>query len=281
VSLGHTGRQVLRQVQRKVLWPSRRQPGAGLAGAAIAALLTAHLAAAAADQRHSGYDDMSPAVQAMQRDDSLNPALLWVGSGEAAWRSPAGRAGKACADCHGSPAASMLGVATRYPSFDSVAGAPLTLAGRIDACRTRHQQAPVWAAESEERLALEAFVARQSRGLPIAPPADPRLAPFRAQGERLFTLRQGQLDLSCAQCHDGLAGRRLGGSVIPQGHATAYPVYRLEWQGLGSLQRRLRNCLSGVRAQVPAFGDADLVALELYLMQRAAGLTLESPGVRP
>jgi L-cysteine S-thiosulfotransferase len=258
-----------------------RRPAARLAAAAAMGALAARSGAAAADDRHSGYDDMSPAVQAMQRDDSLNPALLWVGSGEAAWRSPAGLAGKACADCHGSAATSMQGVAARYPAFDTVAGAPLTLAGRIDACRTRHQQARPWAAESEERLALEAFVARQSRGLPIAPPADPRLAPFRAQGERLFGLRQGQLDLSCAQCHDGLAGRRLGGSIIPQGHATAYPVYRLEWQGLGSLQRRLRNCLSGVRAQVPSYGDADLVALELYLMQRAAGLALESPGVRP
>ena len=175
----------------------------------------------------------------------------------------------------------MRGVAPRYPAFDDPSQAPLTLAGRINACRVRHQQAPAFAPESEALLGLEAFVAIASRGLPIAPPADARLAPWRAQGERLYRQRVGQLDLACAQCHEGLAGQRLGGSVIPQGHATGYPLYRLEWQGLGSLQRRLRGCFSGVRAEAPPFDHADLVALELFLMQRAAGMPMESPAVRP
>ena len=53
--------------------------------------------------------------------------------------------------------------------------------------------------------------------------------------------------------------------MIPQGHPTGYPIYRLEWQGLGSLQRRLRNCMSGVRAEPFAYGAIELVELELYL----------------
>ena len=61
----------------------------------------------------------------------------------------------------------------------------------------------------------------------------------------------------------------------------SYPQYRLEWQGLGSLQRRLRNCMAGVRAQPWPLGAPELVALELYLADRASGLTVESPGVRP
>lgn len=237
--------------------------------------------AAQADERRSGFDFMTPAVQAMQRDDALNPALLWVRGGEAAWTARAGAADRACADCHGDVNRSMRGVAARYPAFDTAAAAPLTLSGRIKACRVRHQRAAPWADESEPLLGLEALVAMASRGQPIAPPEDARLAPFRAEGRRLYEQRMGQLDLSCAQCHDALAGRRLGGSTIPQGHPSGYPVYRLEWQGLGSLQRRLRNCQSGVRAQVSPFGAPDLVALELYLMQRAAGMTIESPAVRP
>ena len=69
--------------------------------------------------------------------------------------------------------------------------------------------------------------------------------------------------------------------MIPQAHPTGYPIYRLEWQGLGSLQRRLRGCMSGVRAEPFAFDAPELVALELYLMQRAAGMLLETPAVRP
>ena len=253
--------------------------------AGLAALLLGLVQAASgpvmADDRRSGFEFMSRQTQALQRDDDLNPAMLWVRGGEIAWSQREGRADKSCADCHGMAAASMRGVAARHPAFDTASGQVLTLAGRINACRVRQQQAGPLAPESEPLLSLTALVALASRGLPVAPPDDARLAPLRAQGQRLFGQRMGQLDLSCAQCHDTLAGRRLGGSTIPQAHPTGYPLYRLEWQGLGSLQRRLRGCFSGVRAEVPPFDHADLVALELHLMQRAAGLPMEAPAVRP
>jgi sulfur-oxidizing protein SoxA len=244
-------------------------------------LLLLAACAATSDERRSGLDDMTPATQALQRDDGQNPALLWTTAGQAAWAAAAGAVGKSCADCHGDAARTMRGVAVRYPAFDTVSGRPVNLAGRINACRVRHQQAPALPAGNDTLLALEAWVALASRGMPIAPPADARLAPWRAQGARLYRQRVGQLDLSCADCHDTLAGRRLGGSTIPQGHPTAYPLYRLEWQSLGSLQRRLRNCLTGVRAEAPPWDADELLALELHLMQRAAGMAWESPGVRP
>lgn len=252
--------------------------------AALCLLVSSGLAADAVadtDTRRSGFADMSPATQALQRDETQNPALLWVRGGEAEWAAPAGAQPRSCASCHGPAERALRGVVARYPAFDAQAGKPLTLTGRINTCRVRHQQMPAWAPESEALLGLQAVLARNARGMPIEAPADARLGPWRTRGERLYTQRLGQLDLSCAQCHDRLAGRRLGGSVIPQGHPTAYPVYRLEWQALGSLQRRLRGCFAGVRAEVPAWDADDLVALELHLMQRAAGMLLEGPGVRP
>ena len=234
--------------------------------AAVAAL--AH----AEDTRRSGLEYMSAATQALQRDDLQNPALLWLKDGEQRYADD-------CARCH--DGTSMRGVATHYPAFDAALSRPVTLAERINLCRTRHVKAAAWPAESQPLLALETFVANASRGLTIAPPADERLAPFREQGRHLFLRRQGQLDFSCSQCHDHNAGGRLGGSTIPQGHPTGYPIYRLEWQGMGSLQRRLRNCMAGVRAEPYDYGSSEFVALELYLMQRAAGMASESPAVRP
>ena len=186
---------------------------------------------------------------------------------------------KACIACH--TPASLRGVAARYPAFDLPLGRPVNLSHRINLCRERHQQAPAFAPESQPLLALETWIAYRSRGEPIAPAADPRLAPFRARGEQLFRTRIGQLNLSCAQCHDERAGLRLGGSTIPQGHATAYPLYRLEWQGVGSLPRRLRGCMTGVRAEPLAAHSTEMVELELYLASRAMGMPLETPGVRP
>ena len=261
-----------------------RRATLSLAVLLVLALRAATLPAGAqggSETRRSGFADMSPATQAMQRDDAQNPAMLWVQDGAATWDQPAGRSGHSCAACHGAAATSMRGVAARYPAWDAATGGPVDLAQRIQACRVRHQQAPPLASEGQELLALESFIGKQSRSLPVAPPDDPRLAPARARGEALFRQRMGQLDLSCAQCHDERAGGRLGSSLIPQGRALGYPVYRLEWQGLGSLQRRLRNCMSGVRAEPFAYGAPELVELGLYLALRDRGMAGETPGVRP
>ena len=217
----------------------------------------------------------------MQDDDTANPALLWVLEGEALWGRKAGAAGRACADCHAEARTSMKGVAARHPAFDAARGRPVNLEQRINACRTERQQAPALAAESRELLALAAYVARQSRGLPIEPAVDDRTRPFLDAGRATFERRQGQLNLACSQCHDEQWGRRLAGNVVPQAHPTGYPLYRLEWQGLGSLQRRLRNCLVGIRAEPYEYGAPEMVDLELYLMWRARGMTMDAPAVRP
>jgi sulfur-oxidizing protein SoxA len=238
----------------------------------LAAMLVQMSALAQVPPLRSGYADMSPATQALQRDDTQNPAWLWVADGERRFSAD-------CSRCHSLP--SLRGVASRYPALDDVLRKPVTLADRINGCRVRHLKTVPLAPESDELLALEAVVALQSRGLPIAPDRDPRLQPWRDAGRALFNRRMGQLDFSCAQCHDQHAGGRLAGATIPQGHPTGYPIYRLEWQGLGSLQRRLRNCMTGVRAEPFADGSDEAMALVLHLMDRAAGMITETPAVRP
>ena len=222
---------------------------------------------------HSGYDDASPAIRAMQDDDSQNPAMLWVQQGQALW-------GQGCASCHGD-VGSMRGTGARYPAYDPRVGRPITLSGRINQCRTDRAGQPAWPTESDEMLAVSALVGLQSRGLPVAIDGDGPARPFIDQGRALFALRQGQLNLSCANCHDTLAGQRLGGARIPQGQPNGYPLYRLEWQSMGSLDRRLRNCLTGVRAEPLPPSSPEMAALQFYLGYRSNGLTIETPAVRP
>ena len=236
---------------------------------------------ASAEERRSGLLDMRPEAQAMQRDDSMNPGMLWVLDGEALWGRKPSPSAQSCADCHGDAASSMRGVAARYPAFNEARGTAIDLAGRIVQCREARQAGPSLARESQELLALTSFVAHQSRGLPIAPPEDAGMRATREAGQRLYMTRMGQIDLSCAQCHDDHAGRRLAGSIIPQGHPTGYPIYRLEWQAMGSVQRRLRGCMTGVRAEPFAYGSAEFIAIEAYLMERARGMMLETPAIRP
>lgn len=232
-------------------------------------------------ERRSGYAAMSTETQAMQDDDAANPAMLWVLEGARLWQQKAGRANRACADCHGRAEGSMRGVAARLPAVDAESARPMNLEQHINRCRSRYQQAPPLAYESRELLALTALVAHQSRGAPIAVANDATTQAFIAAGRALFQRRMGLLNLACAHCHDDRWSQHVGGNPITQAMPTGYPLYRLEWQGLGSLQRRLRGCMASLRAEPYAYGAPEQVELELFLMWRAQGLRLETPAVRP
>ncbi len=223
---------------------------------------------------------MQPSTQALQKDDAQNPAMLWVQDGQSLWSTPDGDAAKSCAHCHGE-ITRMQGVAARYPAYSSAQKKVVTLSQQINFCRATQQRATPWSPEHESLLGLDAAIAKESRGLPIKPPVQPQLIDAQKRGEALFNQRIGQVDLSCRDCHDKLAGKKLGGNTIPQGHATGYPIYRLEWQSVGSLQRRLRGCMTAVRAEPYAIGASELVALEAFLANRSAGMIIESPAVRP
>ncbi len=233
------------------------------------------------DKRKSGYDFMGASTQALQNDDSQNPAMLWVKDGEALWNRDAGEDKKSCASCHGAAPKTMRGVAARYPALEKQTGRPISLPQRINLCQKDHQHAAPFAPETAQMLGIESYIGLQSRGLAITPPRDASLADFTQRGKARFEQRIGQLDLSCADCHDNNAGKKLGSATIPEAHPTAYPLYRLEWQSLGSIERRLRNCMSGVRAEPYAYGAPEFIELELYLATRAAGMKVETPGVRP
>ena len=245
----------------------------------LANLINMGIANSTAPTQQSSYELMSSENKAMQNDPLLNPAMFWVGDGESLWQQKVGPQNASCSSCHGDAKKSMRGVATQFPKV--IKGKLQTLEGQINQCRVGAQSLTPLAYESKDLLALTAFIAFQSKGMPITVNENPTNASFLKKGRQTFNERMGQLNLSCAQCHEDRAGLKLGGSLIPQGHPNAYPIYRLEWQTVGSLQRRLRNCMSGVRAQQFEYGSPEMAQLELFLMLRARGMPLESPGVRP
>jgi L-cysteine S-thiosulfotransferase len=226
----------------------------------------------------SGIEFQSAETRALQADEFGNPGMLWVARGERLWSQSRGDAGNSCESCHGDARKSMKGVAASYPRHGG--GQVMDLEQRINACVTGNQRGRALPWESEDLLALTAYVARQSRGSPIDVAIDGPARETFERGRRIYFERQGQLNLACTQCHDANWGRTLLAEKVSQGHPADWPAYRLEWQSLGSLQRRLRACYFGVRAELPQFGSPDLVALELYLAARARGLPLSVPGVR-
>jgi len=245
-------------------------------------LLTLSAVAAEAPRQSpkSGIEYAGKDVRALQADDFGNPGMLWVTRGEKLWDAPAGRSEKSCASCHRDAKAGMKGVAARYPRIDQNSKTLLNIEGRINQCREDRQAAEPLRYESEELLALTAYVANQSRGMPVKVEINGTSRINFERGREIYYRRQGQMNLACSHCHEQNAGRRLLADTISEGHGNAYPIYRLEWQSAGSLHRRLRACYFGVRAEQPAAGAAELLDLELYLAWRAQGLPVETPGVR-
>ena len=232
----------------------------------------------------SGLEFSGRDVKALQADVAANPAQLWLAQGRALWDAPAGPPGagqRACSGCHGDVAA-MKGVAAGFPRLHAASGRLFNLEDQVRHCRSERQQAPAPAFESDELLALTAVITQASSGMPLRsePVPSRELLSHRLAGAALFQRRQGQLNLACTQCHDRQWGQRFYTDLLSQGQPNGYPLYRLEWQTLGSLERRLRSCYVGVRAEPPAYGDLALRQLSLYLNWRAEGLAIEMPAVR-
>jgi sulfur-oxidizing protein SoxA len=227
----------------------------------------------------SGLDYQSEDLRALQDDDFANPGMLWVDRGAALWRRPGPSGEPSCQACHGEPR-TLRGIANRYPQYDARTGTLLNLEGRINQCRTLRQDQPALEYESDPLLALTALVAHQSRGLPIDVAIDGPAQPYFEEGRQYFYTRRGQMNLACYHCHELNAGNYLRGDRLSQGQPTGYPLYRVDWQTLGSLQRRLRFCNTGVRAEPHDFGAPIWLSLELFLRWRARGLEVETPAVR-
>lgn len=223
--------------------------------------------------KRSGYTFLTPETRALQDDEFANPGMLWVEQGRALWRT-------GCTNCHGDVATSMRGVAARYPAYDAAAGRVINLEQRINQCRVERQKAPPFPYESLELLALTALVGRQSYGMPVSVATDGPAAGSYARGRAAYYERRGQLDLSCAGCHEDNVGGHLRSETISQGQINGFPIYRQLWQTMGSTHRMFAWCNDAVRAEPYASGSQEYVDLELFTRARGNGLPVETPAVR-
>jgi len=228
----------------------------------------------------SGWGSRSKSTRRLQQDDFENPGYLWVDKGEGLWNTVDGKAGKSCATCHDDASVSMKGVGAAMPKWDAKLGRPLTLEQRVNACRTNNMEAKEWKWESDQMLSMTTLVRNQSRGMPVNVQADGPMEPWVKRGKELYYTRVGQLNLSCANCHEANYGKFIRADFLSQGQSNGFPTYRLKWQKVGSLHRRFKGCMKNVRAKPYKRGSDEFVAMEIYLAQRGKGLQVESPAVR-
>ena len=228
----------------------------------------------------SGYKWSNSETREMQDDDFANPAYPWYEIGESLWAKVDGKAGKSCSTCHHDAAKTMKGVSTHYPLVDSESGKLMDIETRINNCRVKYMQAKPWKWDKDNLLGMSIYVKAQSKGMPINVKVDGPAKPFFERGKKHYYTRRGQLNFSCAHCHEKNFGNKIRSEYISQGQTNGFPVYRLKWQKPGSVHRRFKGCNKQARAKPYKQGSDEYMALELYVAWRGQGLPTETPAIR-
>ena len=233
------------------------------------------------EEVYSGYNMRDAKTQAMQDDDFENPGMLWVEQGADLWNKVEGKAGKSCASCHNDAEKSMKGVGAKYPVYRKDLKSVQNLELKVNECRTKQMKAKPWKYESNQMLSTVTFIKFQSRGIPVKVAIDSPEAKAKFElGKKFYYQRRGQLDMSCASCHEQHQGQHIRSDFLTQGQSNGFPTFRLKWQKVGTLHRRFKGCNKNIRAKPYKRGSQEYLNLEYYLAWRGQGLPVETPSVR-
>lgn len=239
-----------------------------------------HMADTGIETIMSGWHFREDDTQAMQLDTFDNPGMIAVDQATDAWNTAEGSEGKSCADCHNDPAESMKGVRAVYPKYNEEAGEMRTLAMQVNACRTERMGAEAYKYDGPQMTAMEALISVQSRGMPVNVAIDGPAAEYWEKGKEIYYTRYGQLELSCANCHEENYGNYIRADHLSQGQINGFPTYRLKNAGLVQQHNRFRGCIRDTRGETFAVGSPEFIALETYVASRGNGLSVEGPAVR-
>ena len=231
------------------------------------------------DEVMSGWHFRADETQAMEADDFDNPGMVFVESAMAAWETPDGSEGKSCASCHGAPE-DMAGVKAVYPKWNEAAGEVRTLQMQMNDCRENRMGAEPWKYDAGAAISMEALLASVSRGMPVSVAIDGPAQATWEHGKELYYSRTGQLELSCANCHEENYGNMIRADHLSQGQINGFPAYRLKNAKLNGVHSRFKGCVRDTRAETYKPGSPEFVALELYVASRGNGLSVEGPSVR-
>ncbi len=238
----------------------------------------AHLSDAL-DEVMSGWHFRSDETQMMQLDDFDNPGMVFVEAGMEAWETVDGSEGKSCSSCH-DDMDSMAGVKATYPKWNEGAGEVRTLQMQMNDCRTNRMGAEAWGYDKGPAINMEAALSSVSRGLPVNVAIDGPAQSMWEKGKELYYARTGQLELSCANCHEDSYGLMIRADHLSQGQINGFPTYRLKNAKLNGVHSRFKGCVRDTRAETYKPGSEEFVALELYVASRGNGLSIEGPSVR-
>ena len=219
--------------------------------------------------------DMEAERKTWQKELRAAPYRTELELGKAIWETPFSN-GENLSRCFVNGG---IGIAQNYPYWDDQTKTVRTLELDINACRERNDERPYDDLLKGELAAVTAYMKSlaQNKRVRIKLDASKRdaIAAYN-RGRHFFWAKRGRQNLSCADCHVERTDRS---PALGQG--VNYPVYRPEWDGLGTLHRRYIACMQGAQQAKPfAAQSQQFRELELYQAYMNSDLPLNAPGYR-
>ena len=261
----------------------------GCGGALLAALALAATPAWAQQSQFEKY-------QKMVAEGS--PVELFELEGEALWKKNQGPNNVSLEKCDlGQGPGVLQGAYARLPRYFSDVDRVMDLETRLLHCMTTlqgrsHGEATKRlfgnADKPSELEYLSAYVAGQSRGHQMAPGRSHAKEKASYElGKKLFFVRTGLWDFSCASCH-GEEGKRIRMSELPvlskpeaaRPLMATWPAYRVSNSTFKTMQWRINNCYRQMRTPEPVFGSEVVNAMNMFLTVTGQGETYRGPGTK-
>ena len=234
--------------------------------------------------------------QKMAADAS--PVELFELTGEELWKKPQGPKKASLEKCDlGKGPGVLKGAHAALPRYFKDTDQVMDTESRILHCmmtlqgRTREEalKRPFGNANQPSEMEyLAAYVAGASRGFKLVPGSShPKEKASYELGKKLFYVRTGLWDFSCASCH-GEEGKRIRMSELPvlsDPKATrpliaTWPAYRVSNSTFKTMQWRINNCFRQMRTPEPNFGSETVNAVNMFLTTTAKGATYRGPGTK-
>ncbi len=226
-----------------------------------------------------------------------NPAELFEAKGEDLWKQKRGPKNVTLEKCDlGKGPGVVKGAFVELPRYFADTGKVQDMESRLVSCMETLQgfngaeiaKTAFGRGEMANVTALATWVAAESRGLKFSlPQGHAQEQVMYEVGKRIFYMRGGSHDFSCASCH-GEDGKRIRLQDLPNlsknpgdgvGFA-AWPAYRVSNGQMWSMQLRLNDCYRQQRFPAPVFGSEATVALSTYMGVNAKGAENIAPAIK-
>ncbi len=226
-----------------------------------------------------------------------NPAELYEAKGEGLWKEARGPKKASLERCDlGKGPGVVKGAFVELPRYFADTNRVQDLESRLLTCMEQQQgfsaadiaKTPFGAGEQKTIESLVAYISGESRDMKFnVPQAHAQEKLMYEVGKKVFYLRGGPYDFSCASCH-GADDKRVRLQDLPNltkqpGASTGFgswPAYRVSSGDLWSMQRRLNDCYRQQRFPFPGYASDATIALGVFMGVNSKGGQSIAPALK-